>query len=91
MMTVSLSDFSSNIDFYAKTAFHTQITVEKDGEPYFKIVPFNSQTRVSKDKTKMSEQEARAFFEQFSGSISREINYKAEREAWRDEKYESST
>ena len=39
MLTVSLSDFSSNIELYAQTAARSPITVEKDGEPYFRIEP----------------------------------------------------
>jgi len=39
MMTVSLSDFSRNVDYYAQTASRSQITVEKDGVPYFRITP----------------------------------------------------
>ena len=39
MMTVSLSDFSRNVDYYVQTASHSQITVEKDGVPYFHITP----------------------------------------------------
>lgn len=45
-MTISLSDFSSNIDFYAERASKAQITVEKDGKPYFRLSP------VPREKTK---------------------------------------
>ncbi len=38
-------------------------------------------------QSRFTDEEARLLFEKFSGSISREIDYKKEREEWRDEKY----
>lgn len=46
-----------------------------------------AKTQLNAVREKMSEEEARNLFEQFSHSISREIDYKSERESWRDEKY----
>lgn len=44
----------------------------------------------SKKGKRPGDEEARRLFDQFSGSIGREIDYKKEREEWRDEKYGSA-
>ena len=38
-----------------------------------------------RNSERMGDAEARAFFEQFSGCVKREIDFKKEREEWRDE------
>lgn len=46
-----------------------------------------AKNQFQEEREPMSNDEARSLFEQFSGSIAREIDYKTERESWRDEKY----
>lgn len=54
------------------------------------IYKFGVKAQNTHEKPTMSESEARSIFNQFSGSVSREIDYKKERASWRDEKYEYS-
>lgn len=57
--------------------------------PYYQIVLLRSKLDkiIEKRQGRMNDEEARKLFDDFSGSVDREINEKEERAEWRDEKY----
>lgn len=59
-------------------------------DTFFDYIIYKFGTKSQSLQPTMSDEEARIIFNQFSGSITREIDYKKEREIWRDEIDENS-
>lgn len=67
MLIVSLADFTKNASTYLENLERGEITIEKDGKPYAKLIPDNTQRKLDAIKA-------------LSGVLPSNIDFSAERD-----------